>query len=169
MIARMNWLPFALLGLGLGCGSASALSSSESVPLAADTAFTLERSECFGFCPSYSVRIASDGAVSYDGRRFVRVKGGASGNVSEDAVRRLLTEFFAADYWDLTVPANCPTWVTDEPGAITSLTWNGHSHRVEHNHGNPCAPMILFSLEQEIDDVAGTSQWVNCAPAPNCN
>jgi hypothetical protein len=162
----MRWLALALVVLG--CGSSTGPSAGEPVPVAEDTEFTLDRTECFGTCPSYSVRITSSGAVAYHGRRFVRVIGDAAGQVTSDVLQRLLGDFFGARYWDLSVPADCPNIYTDESSASTSLTWNGRTHSVDHYHGNVCAPPVLFDLEREIDDVATTGQWVSCAPDPSC-
>jgi len=36
---------------------------------------TLERTECYGFCPIYTLTIQGDGTVVYDGKDFVKTKG----------------------------------------------------------------------------------------------
>jgi len=157
--------------LGLGCGSSTGLSATDTdaISVTEDTEFTLDRSECFGTCPSYSVRITSNGAVAYHGRRFVRVVGDATGQISSEVIERLLRDYLSAGYWDLSVPLDCPRMWSDDASATTSLTWNGRTHRVEHYHGNGCAPPVLTGLEQEIDDAATTAQWVSCVPDPSCN
>ena len=39
---------------------------------ASDVTVTLERSPCFGFCPSYSVTMAADGRIEFEGRSHVQ-------------------------------------------------------------------------------------------------
>src|SRR6202171_787505 len=43
---------------------------------------TLERTVCFGTCPSYLVTITSDGTVTFEGRDFVKTKGTAREGVN---------------------------------------------------------------------------------------
>ena len=41
---------------------------------------------CFGFCPSFTLSVAQDGAGTYRGKRFVQQKGAASFTASPDEV-----------------------------------------------------------------------------------
>jgi hypothetical protein len=101
--------------------------------------------------------------VAYFGRLYVNVKGAASKQVAVSDVQSLVDQMLQADYLDLTVPAACPGGiVTDAPGATTSITLGGQTHTVEHYHGNSCAPAVLQALEDAIDEVAGSSEWVRC-------
>jgi hypothetical protein len=136
-------------------------------PMAIDTdQITLERSECFGSCPAYSITISADGTVSYQGDSFVRVHGAASHSIGTIGVQALAQRLDAAGYWSLTVPtqAECPEgWATDLPTVTTSWTRDGTTHTLQDYHGNPCAPEILPSLEDMIDRYANTAEWVSCS------
>jgi hypothetical protein len=132
-------------------------------PVDATTVITLDRTECYGACPSYSLTIRGDGTVAYQGRRFVKAVGAASSQILVSAVQALVDEMVRADYFNLSVPATCAQGIwTDAPTATTSLTLGGRSHTVENYHGNPCAPAALAGIEDGIDEVAGSSQWVEC-------
>jgi hypothetical protein len=132
-------------------------------PVDATTVITLDRSECYGFCPSYSLTIRGDGAAAYQGRRFVKVVGAASTQLQVSAVQALVDEMVQADYFKLSVPTPCAQgMMSDNPTATTSLTLAGRSHTVENYHGNPCAPAALTGIEDRIDEVAGSSQWTKC-------
>jgi hypothetical protein len=53
-----------------------AMASSAFAEQAADDAvITLERTVCYGTCPSYKVTLTGDGTVVYEGQNFVRVQG----------------------------------------------------------------------------------------------
>ena len=132
----------------------------------ANTAITLDRTVCFGFCPSYSLRIGGDGTVAYSGRQFVKVVGTASAQVPVSDVQGLVNEMEQANYFSLTVPETCAQGIaTDHPTATTSLTLAGVTHSVVHYSGNLCAPAVLTTLEDRIDAVAHSAQWVACDTA----
>jgi acetamidase/formamidase len=132
-----------------------------------DDAITLERTACFGTCPIYKLTIASDGTVTFDGRRFTKTIGVAKGQISAQDFRRLVAEFQRIDYFSL--PDNyapgtpvCPQMITDMPSADTSLRLNGKAKSVSHYHGcgNSGALAKLTALENKIDEVAGTEKWI---------
>jgi hypothetical protein len=133
-------------------------------PIDASTTITLERGNCYGLCPVYSLSITGDGKVSYVGNMFVKVRGAATGQVAVEAVQQLVDTMVAASYFSMAVPADCPDIETDAPTVTTSLTLAGQSHTVEDYHGNGCAPPVLRALEDQIDLVAQSSQWLGCVP-----
>ncbi|HVZ31577.1 MAG TPA: DUF6438 domain-containing protein, partial [Polyangiaceae bacterium] len=59
-------------------------------PIDAGTLVTLDRSLCFGPCPSYFLSIAGDGTVTYQGRSYVNVKGSASAQIASGDVQGLV-------------------------------------------------------------------------------
>ena len=48
-----------------------------------EVVITLERTACFGVCPVYKLTVYGDGRVVYEGKRFVRVEGTITRNISE--------------------------------------------------------------------------------------
>lgn len=127
---------------------------------------TLERTRCFGACPVYKLTIFSDGRVDYEGIKYVRRIGKATGHISRARLNDLVEEFTNIYYFNL--PASytpgtkqCPQVVTDMPSAITSLTWRRRSHSVNHYHGcrGPSALESLTELENKIDEVLNVTKW----------
>jgi Domain of unknown function (DUF6438) len=118
----------------------------------------LERSECFGTCPSYLLTLDGSGKVSYLGRNHVAVKGLQTGVVSAEAFKGLVDEFFKADYFAL--QDSFDSDITDVPHAITSLMIDGKTKRIFDRDG---APAKLRALENQIDVVAGSDKWVKAA------
>src|SRR5262249_7291688 len=120
---------------------------------------TLERTACFGSCPIYKVTIASDGAVTFTGQRFVRTQGTAKGQISRLSFRGLVDEFKRINYFALDnkyVPGepNCQSPPTDMPSANTSIQIDRRTKSVAHYHG--CKQKDLTELEDMIDRIAGT-------------
>jgi hypothetical protein len=135
----------------------------------ADTRVTLERTECFGPCPVYTLSISGDGTVTYWGERFVRVVGEASSQLPVADVEALVDAMLDANYLALRIPTSCREFITDASTVTTSLTWGGRSNTIEHYYGNPCAPAVLRELEDRIDAVAGSAAWLACdAPDGVC-
>jgi hypothetical protein len=135
----------------------------------ADTLITLRRSECFGVCPVYSLSVSGDGTVSYVGTSYVKVRGVASGQISVSDVQELVNEMWDAGYFEMMEPSPCTSSFTDAPSVITSLRLGRETHRVEHYHGNPCSPASLTTLEDRIDEVAGSERWLRCdTPSGYC-
>src|ERR1041385_1402009 len=67
--------------------------ASNNQPGSNDDSITLSRTACFGTCPIYTVTINSDGAVTFNGLRFVKNVGLAQGRVDKSAFRDLVREF----------------------------------------------------------------------------
>jgi putative hemolysin len=120
---------------------------------------TLERTPCFGFCPVYTLALYGDGWVVYDGRDFVEMTGEHRENIGVEAVNALAEQFVAAGYleWD---DAYTNRDRTDMPSAITSLTVDGRTKRINHYHGDDSAPQALTMLENLVDETANTAQWI---------
>lgn len=147
----------------------------------ADTLMTLQRTGCYGLCPSYTLTITDDGTVVFNATSYwvgegkdLRHKesGVLISKVSQEQIRELIAEFEKANYFSLqdtyTDAHGCPGGiVTDSPSAYTSIQINGRSKAVSHYHG--CMdqrdgfkvyPPELTELENRIDEIVNTSQWM---------
>lgn len=120
---------------------------------------TLTRSVCFGFCPDYTVSIDQDGAVSYEGRRFVNVVGTQHSQIPVSDVQALLAQFDAVNFMSLRDEYRSP--ITDNPTYTLTLVRNGRTKTVV-DYAGPRAgmPQAVRDLEDEIDRVTNTAQWV---------
>jgi len=124
-----------------------------------EVVITLERTECFGSCPVYRLTVLGDGAVIYEGIRFAQVQGTMQTTISEDKIRQLVSEFQKIDYFSLRDSYEERN-VTDMPSAFTSLTINGDKKTVRHYHGDLGAPKELTELENKIDEIVNSNQWI---------
>ena len=124
-----------------------------------EVVITLERTACFGFCPVYTLTVQGDGTVVYEGKDFVRVKGRAEITITKEKVEQLVSEFKEVDYFSLNDKYNERT-ITDAPSVITSITIDGKTKTIEHYHGDFNAPEQLTELENRIDEIINSKQWI---------
>lgn len=139
-----------------------ALASCAPVDSAADqtpATITLTRGVCFGFCPDYTVTIASDGQVSYVGRSFVNVVGERHATIPAGDVTRLLARFDEIGFTQLRDEYRAQ--VTDLPTYIVVLERNGQRKSVlDYGGVSAGMPRAVRDLQDEIDRVANTGRWV---------
>ncbi|MDX6527970.1 MAG: hypothetical protein QOH41_260 [Blastocatellia bacterium] len=167
-----------LLILG-GCHKANPVTnaqqtaSPEAIP--ADTLITLERTVCYGTCPVYNLAISADGKVVFEGKASVKTKRRAEGRITPNQLSELIRAFNKADYFSLNdrydgQSGGCPTGVTDNPSAITSIRSNGRAKKIYHYYGcreldsgdglGKVWPQALFQLEAQIDQIVGSDKWI---------
>jgi hypothetical protein len=53
----------------------------------------LERTECFGTCPIYTLTVSGDGSAKFEGRRFTAVSGRAAWRIPSDTAEALIAAF----------------------------------------------------------------------------
>jgi membrane dipeptidase len=117
---------------------------------------TIERSECYGMCPSYKVTMREDGTVTYVGRNFVRVTGTHTWKIDPAAVAALAAEMQQAGYFDL--QDEYVARVTDNPTTYTSLAVGGRTKKIKDY---VAGPPKLKELEAKIDQVSGVKGYVS--------
>ena len=140
--------------------------SSQVIPK--DFRVTLTRTECYGTCPSYTLNIYSDGRVVFEGIAHVKKIKTHKGRISTEKIQLLLTEFENAGYFSFRDNYTndrevCNELWTDHPSVKISFKVRGKSKTVHHYHGckGPNVPKQLTILENKIDELANSNQWVN--------
>jgi hypothetical protein len=136
---------------------------------------SLERTRCYGWCPSYLIVVFADGRVEYEGREFVKATGKALRQLSRVDLEKLVDEINRANYFNLRdryarEEDGCPTVWTDSPVAITSVRADGRLKTIRHYHGcqdderNSSVvsiyPRALTELEDQIDRIVKTEEWI---------
>jgi ankyrin repeat protein len=121
-------------------------------------AITLERSGCFGSCPSYTVTVGTDGIVFAGGGNVV-----ASGRHTDRAdpkeVRKLAKRFVAAEFYSM--DAEYSASVTDNPTYALSIAIDGQAKKVVDYVGEwEGMPAVVTELEDEVDTLARTKRWI---------
>jgi hypothetical protein len=144
--------------------SLGALALSECAPMETPAAegpamITLQRTACFGFCPVYRVTITGDGAVTYVGQAYVNVVGERRADIPRADVQRLLQRFDDVNFDQLRDSYRAQ--VSDLPTFTVTLERHGRRKSVVDYGGVSAGmPRAVRDLQDEIDRVANTSQWV---------
>ncbi|HEX7837440.1 MAG TPA: DUF6438 domain-containing protein [Kofleriaceae bacterium] len=113
----------------------------------------MERTECLGRCPVYTVTLYEDGAVWYRGEENVP-RGTEWRTVAPAEVERLARAAERVPAWQCAADRI----VTDHPSAIVTVSRGHLTRRLVHDHGDPCAPFEMFLLEADIDRAARTAR-----------
>jgi len=125
----------------------------------ADLKIKLERSVCYGFCPSYIVEISGDGNVSYCGMAFVEQTGLRTRQINPNKVRSLYDQILAANFFSL--QDSYTALITDNPTYIVSVSVDGRTKTVADYVGHKVGmPESVTGIQKSIDDLAGVSDWV---------
>jgi Domain of unknown function (DUF6438) len=156
--------PLALL-LVAACGSSApppaplSNTGKELVPRHEPLA-TIERTPCYGRCPIYKVTIFRDGVVEYEGKRFVKTRGQATGHISPEQLTALDQLFQQHGY--LALKDSYEEYdMTDMPSVYTSYSpAPGQTKSIKHYHGDQSAPEELVEVEAGIDRIIHIEQWI---------
>jgi ankyrin repeat protein len=121
-------------------------------------AISLQRSGCFGTCPSYTVTVSTDGIV-FEGGSYVVARGRHTAGIDPKVVRKLASRFVATDFYSM--EPKYVASVTDNPTYILSIDIDGHKKTIEDYVGSwEGMPAVISDLEQEVDTLAKTERWI---------
>jgi TonB family protein len=115
----------------------------------------LSRSGCYGTCPSYKIRVAENGDVSWSGSTFVEAVGERHSTIASEAAHTLLEKFQSPAFWALC--GGYDASVTDNPTMQIVVRIGGRSKTV-WNYADS-APEFEGSLEDAVDAAANTHAW----------
>lgn len=129
-----------------------------SVPLS-QASVSLQRTGCFGRCPSYTVTVRGTGEVTYDGGGYVDVEGEHRYTIPAADAARLMDSLYAAALWS--AKDEYEARVTDNPTQLLTITLGKHTKKIRDYVGESAGmPLAISELEREIDEVAGTGGWI---------
>lgn len=121
---------------------------------------TLERTGCFGTCPSYKVDLYGDGRAVYTGVGYVDVMGEHRYRVAPQDVARLVESIRSNDVWSLR--SGYQGQVTDNPTYEVTIDLGGEVHTITDYVGEDVGmPASVTALENQIDKVARTDHWLH--------
>lgn len=131
-----------------------------------DVLITLERGPCFGTCPVYKLTILGDGSVKYigsdikmKGNLTVKEVGERDSKISTKEIIEIIKEFEKIDYFSLQDEYTKRDY-TDGRTMITSIKINGKSKTITRYTGDKTAPKELLYLENKIDEIVNSAQWI---------
>jgi hypothetical protein len=119
----------------------------------------LERTACFGLCPVYSVEVAANGDVVFQGEDYVFVRGRHRTRIDPAAVRRLYDLARRADFYSLR--DSYALSATDAATYIVTILSGGWRKSVADYIGASAGlPDAVTDLENAIDAAAQTGRWI---------
>jgi hypothetical protein len=138
---------------------------------AASPTITLERTACYGTCPTYSVSVGPDLHVAFIGKEYVQSPGLSTSAISNEDYRRLRDAVrdvlkFRDSYAS---PHECGrAWATDNPGLVLTVQDSSFTKRIDLNFGCRGEQVrgdvkALGEIGELIDEVLHTQQWIGDA------
>jgi len=139
------------------------------------TSILMHRSGCFGSCPVYEVEVNEQGAVTFNGHRFVDKTGKHHGKVTPSQFQQLAALLTRIGFFKLQdqyryEQDGCTTWSTDGPTVDIIATQGPKKKHVSYYYG--CGGIAIakqiVALSEAIDKLTGTSVWIGNRgiPAP---
>ena len=153
--------------LAAACHGNLGRSAAAPAPTASDS-IVLERTPCFGACPTYVLTIVGTGVTTFDGTGRLRGRYGAD-TLAPAAVVALFARIDSTNVWELAdyyTPDHhdeCGRYATDAPSAVLTIERGTRRKRIDHYYGCSAAPAVLRDLEHAIDSVARTDRWTAAA------
>lgn len=123
-----------------------------------NVSISLERSGCFGTCPSYTLTVSTTGIV-FDGGGHVVAAGRHTDTTDASEVRELAKKFVAGDFYSL--EDEYQAGVTDNPTYVLSIEIGGQKKRVIDYVGSWVGmPQVISDLEDQVDTFARADRWI---------
>src|ERR1700722_18191656 len=161
LLLLATFLLTILAGSESSLGQAERLGTSRSLPVPignSSVIISLERHGCEGRCPVYTITIAGDGTVIYEGRAYVKAIGTRQSHIPKAAVVQLLRRFREADFGSA-LPSYIGAY--DAGDNVLQVGIDGRFYQVVEDSGLKVGlPAAIFKLEQAVDDTAQSYRWV---------
>jgi len=129
-----------------------------------DFRVSMWRTECYGTCPAYSVKVDATGFVEYEGKSHVALSGCSGWSIPTSSVAKLLAKCDEVKFFDLRL--HCDVLSYDTPGVAIEVTRNGSTKSLGHAWGSPGLHddvdfhRALDSLANAVDELLETSSRV---------
>ncbi len=159
----LRWGTIIVFGAMLSsCAAAGTVPANGDLPRIKDRnslRIELVRTACYGTCPMYGVEIRGDGTATYCGLHFVNQVGERSRQVADAEISGLVAQFHAANF--LKLNDEYVADVTDGSTYAVTIAYDEISKSVIDYIGEEAGmPMSVTALEDAIDRIARTSEWI---------
>ena len=145
---RVQHLTIILVLLVIGC------KSTQQSKTAAYPIIILEKTTCFGTCPSFIFKVYPDGTVSYLGREFTERLGNFKATVSKEQLAELRLKFDQAKFFSFANVYSAS--IKDLPTTFLYYDDGSQNTKITDYYG---APEELKNLEVEIEKFIESIDW----------
>lgn len=139
------------------------------VPQLGEVEIELTRTECYGWCPAYTVKLSGEGTLTYTGTSYVKTKGTHYDTLDPQRLLPLLERFRDLDF--LAQEHKCSVIVVDNPHAQVALRIGARSNAVEDqvmSREDSWGLSVedaewhrrMYELEVAIDAVTNVEFWI---------
>lgn len=133
----------------------------------------MNRTNCYGSCPVYTLKISLDGKVEFEGVNCTATKGKAENRITDEKVKELISEINKSNFFsfenDYSQDAKtCSSSSTDCPSVTLTIKYDENEKTIKHY--NCCFVNLPFSkedalqpltdLENKIDEIVETKRWI---------
>ena len=125
----------------------------------------LERTECYGSCPSYVITFRRDGTATYVGRSHVEKVGKYSGRVSGFDFGKLCWAIEKFDLWNLK-PKTFESGTVDHPTTTLRILKRNNETPTEILEDGLPGPIELWVVQNSIDILASKITWTPANDSP---
>jgi hypothetical protein len=122
----------------------------------------IERTPCYGKCPTYTLIVKSDGTLRYKGVANVERLGEYTGKIDQFRFEQLAQFIKDSDYMELDDAYT--HMITDNPSVYTTVLMSGKRKTIR-NYANS-GPTKLWAIEQLIDELMVKAQWSTAQKPP---
>lgn len=117
----------------------------------------LEKTDCYGICPSFEVRLFSNGRLTYKGKKDVAMLGIYEAWTDLDLLQRVKDQAYKLKYFELAdvYPPQGKT-IEELPLTITYLNFDEKEKTIINNYGSPKA---LRDFETFLEELLMQVDW----------
>jgi hypothetical protein len=120
----------------------------------------LERTGCFGTCPSYRVELFGDGTAVYGGQGYVDVLGVHRYRIDPEKVAMLGASVQSKDLWS--VRSEYTGGISDSATYTLTIALGNEVHKISDYAGRIVGmPETVTEFEKEVDEVAQSEAWIH--------
>jgi len=145
---KVQHLTIILVLLVIGCKSAQQ-SKSTAYPI-----LIMEKTTCFGTCPSFIFKVYPDGNVSYLGREFTERIGDFKATISKEELAELRLKFDKANFFSFANVYSAS--IKDLPTTFLYYDNGSQNSKITDYYG---APEELKNLEAEVEKLIESIDW----------
>lgn len=114
----------------------------------------LDKQECYGTCPVFTIEVNGTGKVIYEGKRFVKRSGKYEKQLKPEEVNKLFNAFDCANFFDFKSAYDEPL-IHDLPTVFLTFEHRGIKKTVIDRYN---APEELKDLEKLLEKIADSPE-----------
>lgn len=118
---------------------------------------SIERTACFGMCPTYTMTIYSDGFVEYNGIRAVDKIGKYTRTITQVEMDSIVNQAREIKFLEMEDEYD-DKMVMDLPSATTTVVIDGTKKSVMRRYGHP---KRILTLEVLFDNIMNRGSWLS--------